>query len=55
MYCKKCGAQMDDNLNVCPDCGAVQNVQPEIKDDGGFLWGLLGCCVPIAGLVLYLI
>ena len=22
---------------------------------GGFLWGLLGCCVPIAGLVLFLV
>ncbi len=24
-------------------------------DDGGFLWGLAGCCVPILGLVLFLI
>ena len=25
------------------------------NDNGGFLWGLLGCCIPIVGLVLYLV
>lgn len=24
-------------------------------DNGGFLWGALGCCVPLAGLILYLV
>ena len=24
-------------------------------DKGGFLWGLLGCCIPIVGLVLFLV
>ena len=24
-------------------------------DKGGFLWGALGCCVPVAGLILYLV
>ena len=27
----------------------------EAADNGGFLWGLLGCCIPIAGLILFLI
>ena len=27
----------------------------ETKDNGGFLWGLLGCCIPIVGLVLFLV
>ena len=26
-----------------------------VVDNGGFLWGLLGCCVPIAGLILFLV
>jgi uncharacterized membrane protein YdjX (TVP38/TMEM64 family) len=26
-----------------------------VNDDGGFLWGLLGFCVPVAGLILYLV
>ena len=25
------------------------------KDRGGFLWGLLGCCIPVVGLVLFLV
>ena len=24
-YCSNCGTQMDDNANVCPNCGAAQN------------------------------
>ncbi|MDR1012899.1 MAG: hypothetical protein LBL38_01360 [Lactobacillales bacterium] len=27
----------------------------EQADNGGFLWGLLGCFVPVAGLVLFLV
>lgn len=30
-------------------------VQPAPEDKGGFLWGLLGCCIPIVGLVLFLV
>lgn len=26
-----------------------------VVDNGGFLWGLLGCCVPVAGLILFLV
>ena len=25
------------------------------NDNGGFLWGLLGCCIPIVGLVLFVV
>ena len=25
------------------------------SDRGGFLWGLLGCCIPVVGLVLFLV
>ena len=32
-----------------------RNVEPANNDKGGFLWGLLGCCVPIAGLILFLV
>lgn len=27
----------------------------DTNDNGGFLWGLLGCCIPIVGLVLFLV
>ncbi len=26
-----------------------------VQDKGGFLWGLLGCCIPIVGLILFLV
>lgn len=53
-YCKNCGAHLAHEENVCPNCGTTQSALP-IKDEGGFLWGLLGCCIPIVGLVLYLV
>ena len=27
----------------------------ESNDNGGFLWGLLGCCIPVVGLILFLV
>lgn len=33
---------MENNVNVA-------------EDKGGFLWGLLGCCIPVVGLVLFLV
>lgn len=26
-----------------------------VQDKGGFLWGLLGCCIPVVGLILFLV
>ena len=54
-FCKNCGAQIDDRAVICPKCGVPQNDTPPVVDNGGFGWGLLGCCVPIAGLILFLI
>lgn len=55
-YCRNCGIQIDDDTVFCPHCGVNQgNADPPVVDKGGFLWGLLGCCIPIAGLVLFLI
>ena len=52
-FCKNCGNQIDDKAVVCPACGVAQ--APATTDEGGFGWSLLGCCVPIAGLILFLI
>lgn len=35
---------MDNNTNVT-----------NTNDNGGFLWGLLGCCIPLVGLILFLV
>ncbi len=54
-FCKNCGREIDDRAVICPNCGVGQKEVPTVVDNGGFLWGLLGCCVPIVGLVLFLI
>ena len=58
-FCKNCGKEIDDMAVICPSCGVQQQeiapITPEVVDNGGFLWGLLGCCVPIVGLVLFLV
>lgn len=54
-FCKNCGNELG-NQTVCPSCGANQNTNvTSTEDNGGFLWGLLGCCIPIVGLVLFLV
>ena len=52
-FCRNCGKEIDDRAAVCIHCGVAQN-KVEGEDKGGFLWGLLGCCVPVAGLILFL-
>ena len=57
-YCRNCGAPIDDYATTCPRCGTVQpggRADPPVNDNGGFLWGLLGCCIPLAGLILFLV
>lgn len=56
-YCRNCGAEINEYALTCPKCGAQQRPEssPAPSDEGGFLWGLLGCCIPIAGLILFLV
>ena len=55
-YCRKCGAPISDLAYSCPSCGNIQSGPVNAGvDKGGFGWGLLGCCVPLAGLILYLV
>ena len=67
MYCKKCGAQIDDDAVVCPHCGvptdnyyasrgnAHSAPAPAENDapNGGF--AVLGFFIPVIGLILYLV
>ena len=43
---------MEQNNNFSTDANAAR---PAENDKGGFLWGLLGCCIPIVGLILFLV
>lgn len=67
-YCKSCGGEVNSAQDFCPNCGASlksqDNQQPQpqqyqqqnnVEDTGGFGWGFLGFCIPIAGLILYII
>ena len=48
-FCKNCGNQIEDNAATCPNCGASQNTTPQVTDNGGFLWGLLGLSYSLCG------
>ncbi|MEC9485437.1 MAG: hypothetical protein UMR38_06140 [Candidatus Izemoplasma sp.] len=59
-YCYYCGEEVTPTQDVCLHCGKErhrqsQNTLSSVKDEGGFLWGLLGFLVPVAGLIVYLI
>lgn len=60
MYCNHCGKEINDNAVECPYCGGdTKNTHnndygtPYVSDNGGIGWGLLGCCIPLAGLILF--
>ena len=65
--CPACNAAQDNgasadanNSNPVPNPTYTSNTYsnptpPPTTDNGGFLWGLLGCCIPLAGLILFLI
>lgn len=48
---------MSEVDNNAPQRTEVDNNAPQRTevDNGGFWWGLLGCCIPIVGLVLFLV
>lgn len=62
MFCKRCGAQIDDNAKTCPFCGESQSSSnapapssANPVDSGSIGWGILGFCIPIVGLILFLV
>ena len=42
-------------LYAAPQNTQAQNPAPTPTDNGGFGWGLLGCCIPVVGLILFLV
>lgn len=59
-YCPNCGATIHNEAVHCVHCGSTiyqpkPSIGSSIRDEGGFLWGLLGFAVPIAGLIIYLL
>lgn len=54
-FCRNCGGQISDDAAICIHCGVPQNTAPAVNDSGSLGWTVLGCCVPVAGLILWLI
>lgn len=58
MFCQNCGKEIDDKAAICIHCGVQTGVklnQDNDEDNGSIGWGVLGFCVPIAGLILFLV
>lgn len=54
-YCKNCGSQIDDKAVICPQCGVQQEPVAAGDDSGSIGWAFLGCCIPLVGLILFLV
>ncbi len=57
MFCKNCGAEIDDNAFVCPKCGVATGGNKTIKADDAPSTGfaVLSFFIPLIGLILYLV
>lgn len=68
-YCTNCGTELENGATQCSFCGMTQDSKlpnisyttsepasaPKDEDTGNLLYGLIGCCVPIVGLILFLV
>ena len=54
-YCSKCGQSLDDDAVVCVRCGCKVAGNNSVQDHSSLGYGLLGFCIPIAGLILWLV
>jgi uncharacterized membrane protein YvbJ len=58
MFCKNCGQKIDDNADICIHCGVAtdkNNSSISSLDNPSHLPGILGCCFPIVGIILYFV
>ncbi|MBU5227520.1 zinc-ribbon domain-containing protein [Clostridium senegalense] len=54
MFCKNCGKQINNNAEICIHCGVrVAPSRPRSVDNPSHLAGIVSCCFPIVGLILY--
>ncbi len=51
MFCRNCGAQIDDKAAICPHCGVAQNTRPEESNSLAIIGFILAFFIPIVGLI----
>lgn len=59
-FCPHCGTAQTQTEQTQPTTNQQQYTAPNQQyvapvDNGGFGWGLLGCCIPLVGLILFLV
>lgn len=55
MYCKYCGKDVDSHAYVCIHCGGKLKEEKVVVDNPSHLAGIVSCCFPIVGLILYFV
>ena len=58
MFCAKCGAEMDDNAEFCPKCGARAGAEAgglAAGDDSVGPIGIVLFCLPLVGAIMYFV
>lgn len=53
VYCRNCGATINEKAVICPHCGVQQ--QRENEDKGSIGYGILGFFIPIVGFILFVL
>ncbi len=58
MFCTGCGKEIHDDALICVNCGVgtnkVVNSKP-VESNWVNLWGILGCCLPVFGIIAFII
>ena len=57
MFCRNCGAEIDENAFVCPKCGVRTSVTKSVavEDAPNIGFAFLGFFFPVIGLILWLL
>ncbi len=53
MYCKKCGAKLNEDNAFCPQCGNKLINNTDETDITNIICAVIGLIIPIVGAVLY--
>ncbi len=58
-FCQRCGKEIREEAVICPNCGCATGTQSVTRstsaDTGSAGWLVLGFCIPLVGLILYLV